>query len=59
MELSRKRAQAVADYLATEYKMDRNRFVIVGNGPDKPVADNNTPEGKSKNRRTEFDLLSE
>lgn len=59
LELSRKRAQAVADYLATEYKMDKNRFVIVGNGSNKPIADNNTDEGKSKNRRTDFDLLSE
>ncbi len=57
--LSKKRAQAVADYLAKEYKMDANRFVVVGNGPDKPVADNNTPEGKAKNRRTDFDLIVE
>lgn len=57
--LSKRRAQAVADYLAREYKMDPNRFVVVGNGPDKPVADNNTPEGKAKNRRTDFDLLAD
>jgi NitT/TauT family transport system substrate-binding protein len=56
-ELSRKRAKSVADYLVKTYNFDPNRFVIVGNGPDKPVADNNTEEGKAANRRTEFQLL--
>ncbi|MEM1123631.1 MAG: OmpA family protein, partial [Bacteroidota bacterium] len=57
--LSKKRAQAVADYLISEYNMPRNRFVVVGNGPDKPVASNNTSAGKAKNRRTDFELISE
>jgi NitT/TauT family transport system substrate-binding protein len=56
-ELSRKRAQAVADYLINEHKFDKNRFVIIGNGPDKPVASNSTADGKSKNRRTDFELV--
>jgi len=56
-ELSRKRAQSVADYLVKTYNFDPNRFIIVGNGPDKPVADNNTEEGRAANRRTEFQLL--
>ncbi|MEM9981928.1 MAG: phosphate ABC transporter substrate-binding/OmpA family protein [Bacteroidota bacterium] len=56
--LSLKRAQAVAEYLEKEHNFDPNRFVIVGNGPDKPVADNNTEEGRAKNRRTEFQLLN-
>ena len=55
--LSLKRAQSVADYLSDEYKMPQNRFVIVGNGPDNPVADNGTAKGKAKNRRTEFKLI--
>lgn len=57
--LSRKRAQSVADYLINEYDMPRNRFVVVGNGPDKPIADNNSAAGKAKNRRTDFELISE
>jgi len=57
-ELSRKRAQAVADYLIQEHKFDRNRFIIIGNGPDKPIASNNTSAGKSKNRRTDFELVA-
>jgi NitT/TauT family transport system substrate-binding protein len=56
-ELSYKRARSVADYLVKTYKFDPNRFIIVGNGPDKPVADNNTEEGRYANRRTEFQLL--
>jgi len=55
--LSFKRAKSVADYLVKTYNFDPNRFVIVGNGPDKPVATNNTEEGKAANRRTEFQLL--
>lgn len=60
MELSRKRAQAVADYLHQTYGMDRNRFVIVGNGPDKPASgceSNGTEECRARNRRTEFQLV--
>lgn len=57
--LSKKRAQSVVDYLIREQRFDPNRFVIVGNGPDKPVADNNSEEGRAKNRRTDFELLSE
>lgn len=58
--LSLKRAQSVADYLATTYAMDRNRFIIVGNGPDSPVpgCEGNQDETcKAKNRRTEFQLI--
>jgi NitT/TauT family transport system substrate-binding protein len=56
-DLSYRRARAVASYLATEHHFSANRFVVVGNGPDKPVADNDTPEGRQKNRRTDFELL--
>ncbi len=59
--LSEKRAKAVADYLKTEYGLDGNRFVIVGNGPDNPVKgceSNATEDCKAKNRRTEFQLIN-
>ncbi|MBP7509691.1 MAG: OmpA family protein [Prolixibacteraceae bacterium] len=56
-ELSYKRAKSVADYLVKTYNFDPNRFIIVGNGHDKPVADNNTEQGRAENRRTEFQLL--
>lgn len=60
MELSQKRAQAVADYLQQTYKMDKNRFVIVGNGPDKPVSgceNVSSQDCRAKNRRTDFQLI--
>ncbi len=57
--LSLKRAQSVADYLIEEHNMPRNRFIIKGNGPDKPVADNDTDAGRAKNRRTDFELLGQ
>lgn len=57
--LSQKRAEAVRDYLVREHGMPRNRFIVIGNGPDKPVASNNTAAGKAKNRRTDFELVRE
>ncbi len=57
--LSQKRAQAVADYLVREHSMAPNRFIVIGNGPDKPVASNATADGKAKNRRTDFELIRE
>jgi NitT/TauT family transport system substrate-binding protein len=57
-KLSMQRAQAVVDYLVREHKFDAKRFIVVGNGPDKPIADNNSADGRSKNRRTDFELLA-
>ncbi|MBT8231366.1 MAG: OmpA family protein [Saprospiraceae bacterium] len=61
MELSRKRAESVAQYLQSTYQMNKNRFIVVGNGPDKPVKgceSNATENCRAKNRRTEFQLLA-
>ncbi len=57
MKLSRKRAEAVKDYLVSA-GIDEKRIGTVGYGPDKPIADNATKEGQEKNRRIEFRLLS-
>jgi NitT/TauT family transport system substrate-binding protein len=62
VELSQKRAQSVANYLRTQYNMDPNRFVIMGNGPDKPVSgceQNQNDACKAKNRRTDFLLIAD
>jgi NitT/TauT family transport system substrate-binding protein len=59
VELSKRRAQAVATYLSKEHNMPANRLIIVGNGPDKPIAENTSAEGKAKNRRTDFQLVRE
>ena len=57
VNLSLRRAQSAKTYLVSFLKCDPNRVVITGNGPDKPVADNGTDEGRQRNRRTEFELL--
>ena len=62
LELSRKRAQSVADYLASEYQIDKNRFIIIGNGPDKPVPgceQNQNEDCKARNRRTDFQVIAD
>jgi len=59
-DLSQKRANAVAKYLQRQYGLNVNKFVIVGNGPDKPVAgceQNQNESCKARNRRTEFQLI--
>ena len=60
--LSKKRAQSVSDYLIQQHNMPRNRFIILGNGPDKPIPGcerNQNNDCKSKNRRTDFELVVE
>jgi len=47
----------VVNFLVKEYRFDKNRFIVVGNGSTKPVADNATADGRAKNRRTDFELL--
>jgi len=56
VRLSRARAEAVAQYLMTK-GFDRNKFDVVGNGPDKPVASNDNDAGRAKNRRTDFEVV--
>lgn len=58
IDLSKKRAQSVANYLQNEHDMPANRFIVIGNGPDKPVAGNDSEDGRSKNRRTDFELVA-
>lgn len=49
LRLSAGRARAVVDYLATQWEFPRERFKIVGNGPDKPLCreENAAGEGLS------------
>jgi NitT/TauT family transport system substrate-binding protein len=58
IELSKKRAQAVVDYLVNEYGFDRNRFVVVGNGPKHAINDG-VNGSSAKYRRTDFELIVE
>ncbi|HTV24604.1 MAG TPA: OmpA family protein [Polyangiaceae bacterium] len=56
MELSLLRAQAVKDNLALR-GVDPDRLVARGAGPDEPISENETAEGRQKNRRIEFHLI--
>jgi len=55
--LSERRAQAVADYIAQNGKIDPSRIKVVGYGKHRPVATNVTEEGRQQNRRVEIDIL--
>ncbi len=57
MILSKKRAQAVADYLIGQ-GIDRDRLEVIGHGKANPVATNKTAAGREKNRRVDIRLIS-
>ena len=56
MQLSQKRADSVKTYL-TGRGVTPQRLQAVGAGPDHPVADNSTPEGRAENRRVEITIV--
>jgi len=53
MELSRRRAEAVADYLLKNYELGSDRVVANWYGAANPIDSNDTPEGRAQNRRVE------
>ena len=55
-ELSEKRAKAVRDFLLS-LGVSNDLVSIIGYGSKKPVADNQTEEGKAKNRRVELKFI--
>lgn len=55
MGLSQARAQSVVDYL-TNLGLSSEQFSAAGYGPNQPIADNSTAEGRAANRRIEFKL---
>lgn len=54
--LSRNRAEAVKKYLMKK-GVTEDRILTKYYGPDKPVADNNTEEGRQQNRRVEMTVI--
>ena len=51
--LSDRRAEAVAEFLSRS-GVDPTRLTTIGYGASKPVADNQSAEGRARNRRIEF-----
>jgi OOP family OmpA-OmpF porin len=54
--LSEKRARSVYNYLLRE-NISPQRISVKGYGSEHPIADNNTEEGRTLNRRIEFTLV--
>jgi outer membrane protein OmpA-like peptidoglycan-associated protein len=54
MAISEKRAQSAKKYLEDKFNISGDRLTVKGYGATKPIADNSTQEGRSKNRRVEF-----
>jgi len=57
LDLSKKRAQSVANYLSTQ-KVNPTRFTIMGYGESQPIASNDTVEGRAQNRRVEVAIFA-
>ncbi len=56
LKLSQDRAESVRSYLLSK-KIPTNRVTSVGFGETRPIATNDTEEGKAQNRRVEFVIV--
>lgn len=56
-ELSTARAANVVRYLTTK-GFEPQKLAAIGYGDSRPLVDNNSPEGKMKNRRIEFTIVT-
>jgi OOP family OmpA-OmpF porin len=57
-QLSERRAETVAQYLAAKYNVPAHKFYLIGIGKDVEVASNTSASGRAKNRRVKIQLLS-
>ncbi|WP_114097924.1 OmpA family protein [Thalassospira profundimaris] len=55
-DLSAARATSVLHFLIDQNSTDPRRMVIQGYGDSRPIANNDTPEGRSENRRVEITI---
>lgn len=53
-DLSQRRAEAVRTVLVAQFGIDAGRLTSAGAGASKPVASNDTADGRAQNRRVEF-----
>jgi OOP family OmpA-OmpF porin len=58
LNLSKKRAEAVKNYLVAQ-GIDPKRITTEGLGSTKPIASNDTPQGREANRRVEFLVIKD
>jgi outer membrane protein OmpA-like peptidoglycan-associated protein len=57
LKLSTARAQAVRDWLIDASGIPATQFAIQGYGDTRPIASNDTPDGRARNRRVEITLV--
>lgn len=58
LNLSKKRAEAVKNYLVAQ-GIDPKRITTEGLGSTKPIASNDTAQGREANRRVEFQVIKD
>jgi chemotaxis protein MotB len=58
-ELSAARSIAMLELFCDRYGLSRNRFAIAGYADTSPVDTNDTPEGRSRNRRVDIVILNQ
>lgn len=59
LRLSDQRANAVMTYLVEKASVPKEMLVAKGFGITRPIADNETEEGREKNRRVEFNVIEQ
>lgn len=59
LNLSQARVESTREYLITKFKINPENLVPQGFGEEQPIADNSTREGRAKNRRVEFHVISQ
>jgi len=57
LALSRKRAEAVRDFLVENYRVDAKRLKVAAYGEAQPLVPNSTEQNRSMNNRVEFKRL--
>jgi OOP family OmpA-OmpF porin len=58
LDLSKRRAQAVSDYLVST-GVSEEKLRVLGRGAEDPIASNDTKEGRTENRRVEVIVIGE
>jgi len=54
LDLSKRRAESVKNSLVNDFSIDETRIQTEGKGESDPIAKNDFPVNKAKNRRVEF-----